>query len=709
MENPASLNLRRKQEIVLVAEPEVVSSALVENLLANFYRVKIFSENIEGWNLISQPLLESSFLEIRSLEKLNGTDKYLQVFYVDHSFSSFNSEGIENFSNIQARRIIKTFNLLAETSSAAFFLFPHVQLPAFARATEQNFQKYIYSNNKKAVVLFSGQVFGPRMVLTERDLLSRIFKDALFKDTIRIPIDNPILYPVYVSDLVKKIVDVYIKDRTEGTSLRNINFQSFLLTPEAQPALEFAKEVSKLSGNKNIILENEVWQQETSKETNKIELKEFSSKNLSFCLRWMFENKDKLLIEEQKVVRQVKPKLKKSFSFHPKLVLKLPMFVRLPHLNIRFSRPLFLKKVKFHPKEVKVKIPAKKDSTFGFFNKKSKWRLGLIRVFAFLFWAIFIPSLFLVISLGLLFLGGKSLVGGKLAYSHYFFQAAKVSAVSSEVFFKAYEKVPFVGSPFGIVAKNAEISKKSAEIGMKFGKEVGSANELSRRIFGNEPYKVTDYTQGMALNLDVIYREISFIESEIKDMGDLETFYLKNLLTRVDLAQKREELVVSKNLIERLPWLLAEGGIRKYLVLFENNMELRPAGGFIGSFALVELDNGRLINLNIYDVYSADGQLQGHIEPPEPIKKYLNQANWYLRDSNWDPDFNVSAQRAEWFLDKEMDIAVDGVFSVDLELVKDFLSLSGPLELVDFNKKVDKDNLYELTQEEVEKIGRAHV
>ena len=106
-------------------------------------------------------------------------------------------------------------------------------------------------------------------------------------------------------------------------------------------------------------------------------------------------------------------------------------------------------------------------------------------------------------------------------------------------------------------------------------------------------------------------------------------------------------------------------------------------------------------DFTLSDVYSADGQLKGHIEPPAPIKDHLGEANWFLRDSNWDPDFPTSASRAEWFLDKEIDKQVDGVIVLDLEPVKSMLMHTGPIYLADYDLDITKDNLYEKTQDEV--------
>ena len=131
------------------------------------------------------------------------------------------------------------------------------------------------------------------------------------------------------------------------------------------------------------------------------------------------------------------------------------------------------------------------------------------------------------------------------------------------------------------------------------------------------------------------------------------------------------------------------------LILFQNNMELRPAGGFIGSFGLLTIEKGKLLDFEIHDVYFADGQLKGHVEPPAKLKEFIGQAGWYLRDSNWSPDFPTSARRAEWFLDKEIGRKVDGVIAIDLFLAQRILEATGEIYLPDYNEKINADNFFE--------------
>src|SRR5450756_2740619 len=48
---------------------------------------------------------------------------------------------------------------------------------------------------------------------------------------------------------------------------------------------------------------------------------------------------------------------------------------------------------------------------------------------------------------------------------------------------------------------------------------------------------------------------------------------------------------------ERLPAILGWDAPRRYLVLTQNPAELRPTGGYIGSFGIVSFDKGRILSL----------------------------------------------------------------------------------------------------------------
>jgi hypothetical protein len=152
-------------------------------------------------------------------------------------------------------------------------------------------------------------------------------------------------------------------------------------------------------------------------------------------------------------------------------------------------------------------------------------------------------------------------------------------------------------------------------------------------------------------------------------------------------------------MVAHLPTLLGEKSDQKILLLFANNMELRPGGGFIGSFGVMNLHDFGLADITIYDVYDADGQLTAHIEPPPPIRQYLNQPHWFLRDSAFFPDFADTYRQAAFFLDKELAMGGwTGSVLVTTSAVKDMIGAFPSLYLPDYQEHITKDNFYIKTQ-----------
>jgi hypothetical protein len=124
-------------------------------------------------------------------------------------------------------------------------------------------------------------------------------------------------------------------------------------------------------------------------------------------------------------------------------------------------------------------------------------------------------------------------------------------------------------------------------------------------------------------------------------------------------------------------------------------MELRPGGGFIGSFAVVEFKNYSLYDFKVYDVYDADGQLDAHVEPPKAIRAYLQQPHWFLRDSNFTPDFVENVETAEFFLDKELKLNnFDGYAAITTTGLTYLLKSFGEIYIPDFNETITADNFY---------------
>lgn len=204
-----------------------------------------------------------------------------------------------------------------------------------------------------------------------------------------------------------------------------------------------------------------------------------------------------------------------------------------------------------------------------------------------------------------------------------------------------------------------------------------------------------------SLQADKLYDQLSLLDGSLPSSspGILpDKYQAQYLVFKENLTHARRVALTGKTILSLSPDILGVGGRRKYLMLFQNNMELRPTGGFIGSFGIISLENGKLFDFSIQDIYTADGQLKGHVEPPEEIKKFLGEASWYMRDSNWDPDFPTSARRAEWFLQKSLNQTVDGTLAINVNTLGSILSALGPVNLEDYNEEVNSQNIYEKTE-----------
>ncbi|MDP3888507.1 MAG: DUF4012 domain-containing protein [bacterium] len=225
------------------------------------------------------------------------------------------------------------------------------------------------------------------------------------------------------------------------------------------------------------------------------------------------------------------------------------------------------------------------------------------------------------------------------------------------------------------------------------------ANKIFSASVNNQSINFDQNFNELKSSIKKSYEKISLAQSFLDNFSGQEIFFGQYFLrAKKDFPKISRFLQDSQVLTEVAPKILDTRGRKTYLVLFQNNMELRPTGGFIGSYALLSLDRGKLLDFEVHDVYFADGQLKGHVDPPAKLREFLGQENLFLRDSNWDPDFPTSAKRAEWFLEKETGRTVDGVIALDLFTAQRLISTFGEINLPDYQETVNADNFFQKAQ-----------
>ncbi len=135
------------------------------------------------------------------------------------------------------------------------------------------------------------------------------------------------------------------------------------------------------------------------------------------------------------------------------------------------------------------------------------------------------------------------------------------------------------------------------------------------------------------------------------------------------------------------------GKEKTFLLLFQNNLELRPGGGFIGSFGILKVRDGHITHFMVHDTGNFDGRIPDTIEPPYPMKETLKIPSWKLRDSNYSPDFSENAKWAEDFYHMgQGQEQFDGVVGITANVLSSFLRVTGPVELEGFPGTYGADN-----------------
>jgi uncharacterized protein DUF4012 len=148
--------------------------------------------------------------------------------------------------------------------------------------------------------------------------------------------------------------------------------------------------------------------------------------------------------------------------------------------------------------------------------------------------------------------------------------------------------------------------------------------------------------------------------------------------------------------------LLGNESKKRYLLLFQNNSEIRPTGGFIGSFALIDIDQGNIEKIDIPGggPYDMKAGLKVSIESPQPL--HLINHRWELQDSNWFADLPASAEKIIWFYEKSGGPTVDGLILVNATFLESILSITGPIEMPEYNKTITQSNFFKEIQKNVE-------
>lgn len=139
--------------------------------------------------------------------------------------------------------------------------------------------------------------------------------------------------------------------------------------------------------------------------------------------------------------------------------------------------------------------------------------------------------------------------------------------------------------------------------------------------------------------------------------------------------------------------LHTDGRTEVFLLLFQNNLELRPGGGFIGSFGILKVRDGHILDFSVHDTGNFDGRIPDTVAPPYPMKETLHIDSWKLRDSNYAPDFPTNADQAVAFYRMGGgEEQFDGVVGITTNVLASFLAVTGPVTLPEYPGQYGTEN-----------------
>lgn len=158
----------------------------------------------------------------------------------------------------------------------------------------------------------------------------------------------------------------------------------------------------------------------------------------------------------------------------------------------------------------------------------------------------------------------------------------------------------------------------------------------------------------------------------------------------LDMVNQGAEVVIGiKPLLESAPYLLGLDEQRTYLVLFQNDKELRPTGGFMTAYSIMNVDKAKFDPILSSDIYDLDAKYKPSVVAPEPIVDYLKgpytlSNKLRLRDMNWSPDFAESMELFTKEAEKAGVKDIDGVIAVDTHLLVNLLDAIGEIGVSGF-------------------------
>ncbi len=211
---------------------------------------------------------------------------------------------------------------------------------------------------------------------------------------------------------------------------------------------------------------------------------------------------------------------------------------------------------------------------------------------------------------------------------------------------------------------------------------------------------------------------VKALDDASEDLHSAREAYNRLAAARAEMARSEELPWRIRTMIDRLddvmplvedglilgqatPSLLGANGQRTFLILAQNEDEIRPTGGFISGAGVVSLDHGELVSINFEDANFIGNVLTKPYDwPPPPYREFMGLEYFLFRDANYWPDFPTSAEQAITLYTYDRGTRIDGAIAIDQEFLRRLLSEIGPVNVPALERNVSSDNVVSLMREQ---------
>ncbi|MEX2028265.1 MAG: DUF4012 domain-containing protein [Candidatus Curtissbacteria bacterium] len=621
-------------------------------------------------NLVSQELLDQKAFTLLELDLSQPLPSHLPkfdlVFFLSHDQSPFTPgfSAIPHFS-------LALSNILSLTHLGVRVI---ITLPIDTDPQIYDYLARSEDQRQKIAVFLVGDVYGPGLDLNAKDSLSQLISQAINTDKVILKNEGiDALYPVFITDALSPLQNFASKNSHDVKRIHLITSAGPVTTLSAAYEIQKAarlvlgKEVDLFFSNTgpSSPAPQQIIKSHDLDHPPKVEL----ATGIAHTLQYFREN--------------TKVPASPPYTSHPP---RVPSYQPSVPKERGFVDTL----------RTKITNPLGAKSLGSKSLKSNRRRLGAIIALIIL--------LFVAKTALDLFLGTSRLNSARKAATLGDFQKAQSQAMSAAGSIKsAGGEVALISAPFGLI-----MPQKVQSLNQTFDSAENSAMALSFLAKG---------ASQLATNISVISQKDAKAEGFNLEspQADFKSAFFASARAQ-ELARAAKSASMFPDNVEKLGKAAAgmnslsisafelsnllgdfvgKAEPKSYLLLLQNNTELRPGGGFIGNIGTIEFESGRLKNIAVDDVYNVDGQLKEKITPPVQIAEKLGTDAFYLRDSGWSPDFALNAQIATDFFKKETGKSVDGVISLDLSFLQEVLKKTGPVKLADYNEEITSENLFE--------------